>query len=270
MLAFLILMGSCASNKQSLPYFEKLTATSGTLPGNSDYNVRIIPADELLITVNSSDPRATAAYNLPLTNYTASRPSTSKEGISFDYTVSQNQQIQTYIVDNKGDITMPVLGVVHVAGMTVEELREYLVKRISESVKDPIVKVSLVNFRVNVMGEVKEPQTIVVKSERFTILEALASAGDMTEYGNRDNVLVIREMPDGTKSYARLDFHDPSFVDSPYFYLQQNDVVYVEPNDVRKAISRYDQNKSYRVQVVSTIVSALSVIASLVISLTIK
>jgi len=260
-------MSSCATKKQTLPYFENMQEASGVM-GSSTYEVKIVPDDELLITVNSTDPRATAEYNLPLANPAINNRYSS--GANDLKTISQASQYQTFLVDKQGDITFPKLGKVHVAGMTLEQVRNYLTGRISEEVKDPLVHVSLLNFKVNVIGEVKNPMTVIVKSERFSILDALAGAGDMTEYGNRENVLVIRERPDGTKEYVRLNMQDPNIVNSPYFYLRQNDVVYVEPNKIRNSISKYDQNKSYRVQVISTVVSALSVVATLVISLTLN
>lgn len=253
---------SCTGAKQTLPYFENLKDVNSGKLGHSDFNIRIVPDDELLITVNSENPEATYQYNLPLTNPGGT---TISENIK---NVSTQQQIQTYIVNKQGDITFPILGKIHVEGMTMDDLAEYLTKRISQDVNNPIVRVSMANFKVNVLGEVKEPQTILVKSERFSVLDALAGAGDMTEYGLRDNVIVIRELPGGEKEFRRLNLQDASVVTDPYFYLQQNDVVYVEPNSIRKSNSKYNQNNSFKLSVISTIVSAISVIASLTIALT--
>ncbi len=125
------------------------------------------------------------------------------------------------------------------------------------------------NFTVDVVGEVRKPAKIKVSTERFSILDALASAEHMTEYGDRTNVLVIREK-DGKAEYHTLDLTKSDVVSSPYFYLQQNDVVMVAPTKARESNARYDTNNSYRMQIVSTIVSACSVIASLVIALAIK
>ena len=125
------------------------------------------------------------------------------------------------------------------------------------------------NFRVNVLGEVKNPGQIVVTTERFSIFDALATVGDLTEYGRRENVTLIREV-DGVRTYHRINLNDANVVNSPYFYLQQNDVIYVEPNKVRKDNSKYNQNNSFRIQVVSTVVSLASVISSLLIALVIN
>ena len=142
-------------------------------------------------------------------------------------------------------------------------------KRISETVDDPIVRVQLVDFRVNVLGEVKKPGAVLVNKERYSILDALADANDLTEYGERSNVLLIREI-DGKRIYQRLNLNSSDILTSPYFYLQQNDVVYVEPNEIRRENAKYNQNNAYKISVVSTIVSACSVIASLIIALTVK
>ena len=226
---------------------------------NYDYSIKIIPDDELLITVTTTVPAASAMYNIPMAN-----PAT-RDVIA---TASQPQQ-QTYIVDANGDIDFPVLGKMHVAGMSTLELKEELVKQIAKNVSNPIVRVQMVNFRVNVLGEVKNPGAISVKKERYSILDALADAGDLTEYGERDNVLLIRE-EDGKKVYKRFNLNNSDILSSPYFYLKQNDVIYVEPNEIRQENAMYNQNNSYKISVVSTIVSATSVIVSLIIALAVK
>ena len=168
-----------------------------------------------------------------------------------------------------GEIVMPVIGRLNVAGKTTREVEQMIVARVSQTVKDPFVRVELLGFYINVMGEVKSPHRIHVDSERYTLLDALSAAGDLTEYGERSKVMVIRE-ENGKQTYHRLNLADSSIFSSPYFYLQQNDVVYVEPNQIRIDNSKYNQNNAYKLTVVSTIVSAVSVIASLVIALTVK
>ena len=165
-------MWSCSTSRSSLTYFEDIkTQTDGTLPAPSTYEIRIVPDDELLITVTSLIPEVTAEYNLPLSN-------PAKNGSLLE--VTQPKQ-QTYLVDKAGDINFPRLGVIHVAGMTTSELQNLIAKKISVDVEDPIVKVALVNFRVNVLGEVRNPGTIGVNRERFSILDALGAAGGLTE-----------------------------------------------------------------------------------------
>ena len=246
--AAIVLAATVTSCKapQSLAYFENADRLKTVGTTALDYAVKIRPADELIITVNSIVPEATAAYNL-----------------------SSTPQNQTYVVDTDGEITMPVIGKIHAAGMTTKGLGDYLTEKISKEVDSPVVRVQLANFRVNVLGEVKRPGAIEAKSERFTIFDALAAAEDMTEYGERTNVMVIRE-ENGQRAYHRVNLKDARIVDSPYYYLQQNDVVYVEPNQIKAGNAKYSQNNAFKVTVVSTIVSAVSVIASLVIALAVK
>ncbi len=257
-MAAMIVTASCSTERSPLTYFQNIDSIPQGIP-TGDYNVKIEPSDELFITVTSAQPEATVNYNLPLVN----PGNTTVIGQS-----TQSQQ-QTYVVDNKGDIIMPVLGTIHVEGMTIEQLQAYLRGRISADVEDPIVKVELLNFRVIVAGEVKEPGTYEVKTRRFSVLDALAAAGDLTEYAERNNVLVIREVG-GKRTYERLNLNDAASLSSPYFYLKQNDYVYVEPNKIRKDNSKYNQNNAFKLSVTSTIVSGCSVIASLIIALCVK
>ena len=243
-----------------LSYLQTLgESREGTLPA-SDYSIKIAPADELQIVVTSVVPMATVEYNLPSTNASYATGTT---------TVTTSPSQQSYTVDERGDIMFPVLGKIHVAGETTTQVRDHLTKLIGERVKDPQVLVKLINFKVNVMGEVRNPHTVYVGSERFSIFDALAAAGDLTEYGRRDNVTIIREAGDSLV-YTRLDLRDADITASPYFYLKQNDVVIVEPNPIRQANSKYNQNNAFKLSVISTIVSAVSVIASLVIALTVR
>ena len=134
---------------------------------------------------------------------------------------------------------------------------------------EPFVHVELRAFKVLVLGEVNEPGTKVVENERYTVFDALADAHDLSIYGDRTNVLVIRE-ENGKKEFHHLNLQESSIMSSPYFFLRQNDVVYVEPNQIRTDNSKYNTNNAYKLTVVSTIVSAASIIASLVIALTVK
>ena len=253
----LILFCSCSSNNH-LPYFTNLPVVNDTVVVNveSDYALRIVPDDELLITVTSLEPTATAMFNLPMANIAT-------RGVQ---QVTGNVALQTYIVSNNGDIKFPQLGTIHVSGMTTTELTTLLTERISEYVESPMVRVEIVNFNINVLGEVKKPGRFPIKNESLSILDAIALAGDLTEYGQRDNVLLIRR--DGDKTiYHRFNLGDAKSLNSPYFYLKQNDVVYVEPTKIKDSNAKYNTNNSFKLSVISTIVSAVSVIASLAIAL---
>lgn len=246
--------------KQDLSYMQDLNGSKEGVIARSDYRVKLQPDDELAIFVTSEIPEATAGYNLPPSSPVIRPNGNEASGLN----------MHTYVIDRSGDINFPILGDVHVEGMTVDEVRKMLTERIGQTVKDPIVKVRLVNFKVNVMGEVRAPGSVSVTTERFSLLDALAAAGDLTEYGNRENITVLRELADGQIAYSHLNLRDSKITESPYFYMQQNDVVLVEPNSVKQANSKYNQNNSYKLSLTSTIVSAASVIASLIIALTVK
>ena len=254
--AVVALTGCRSSN---LAYFSDITATEGSLPIIKS-DIKIEPNDELLINVSSEVPEATSIYNLPF-NY---------PGLVSDIksNVSTTQK-QTYIVNKQGDIVFPVLGKVHVAGKTTSQIAEDLTRRIAIDVESPYVRVELVNFNVNVMGEVLQPGQYKFETENVSVLDALAKAGDMTVFGKRHNVTVWRE-EDGVVTYHKLNLNDSKSHSSPYFYLKQNDVVYVEPSESREGQADYNQNNSFKISVISTIVSGVSVIASLVIALAVK
>lgn len=259
--AMMLTLCACSTGKDNqLTYFSGIGENvAGTLPAGSGYSLRLQPDDELEITVSSSVPAATAMYNAPMANNQGRGNLDPQTGV----------RLHTYVVDHQGYITMPVLGKIEAKGKTLSELEQTIANRVKADVKDAYVNVRLAGYYVNVMGEVKSPQRVQVTSERFTVLDALAAAGDMTEYGKRNTLLVIRE-EDGKATYNRLDMTSPSLFASPYYYLQQNDVVYVEPNEIRSDNSRYNQNKAYKLSVISTIVSGLSVAMSLVIALAVK
>lgn len=257
----LVMMSSCSSTpKPSLVYFQDIYASDsvGAYPVNS-YELKIQPGDELIISVSSVQPDATLSYNLPLNN----------PALSSTLKGSSQARQQTYLVSSDGNITLPVIGKLHVTGLSVSQLTDKLTELISKDVVDPVVMVRLVNFKVNVMGEVKAPRQIEVDGERMSILDALAAAGDLTVYGNRENVLLIRE-EDGVRKYYHINLNDSKLLESPQFYLQQNDVIVVSPNKIQQSNSRYNQFNAYKLSVISTVVSAASVIASLVIALSIK
>ena len=255
-----VLVCSCSTTKNNdLAYFHNLgDSPSGTLPKpQGNYQILVQPDDELTISVTSTIPEATAAYNLPMDN-----PATR----SFLRTATQ-PRTQTYVVDDQGYIILPILGRIQVSGKTTIQIANDITAMIAQDVKDPYVRVELMNFSVDVMGEVRTPQRVVAERQHFTVLDALAACNDLTEYGKRDRVFVIRD-ENGERTYHRLDLTSSEVFNSPYFYLKQNDVVYVEPNQIRIDNSKYNQNNAFKLSVISTVVSSVSVIASLIIALT--
>lgn len=257
----LVVVASCSTTKDNnLAYFKNLpTSGTGQLPQAAPADVRLQVDDEITITVSSSAPEATAIFNAPLAN----------SSVRGDATVQGNPRLMSHIVDRDGNIEMPVIGKINVLGKTTDEVAQMIRDRVATTVRDPYVNVQLMSFYVNVMGEVKEPQRIKVDKQRFSVLDALAACGDLTEYGQRDGVVVIRN--DGTQTtYHQLNLADTGIFSSPYFYLQQNDVVYVAPNKIRIDNSKYNQHNAFKLSVISTVVSAVSVVASLVIALAVK
>ena len=223
-LAAMLLLSSCASTKD-VPYFKNSKyvdlSESGFL-----YDARIMPKDQLTITVSSTNDQTASPFNLTVpTPYTSSSRSTSSQGM-----------LQTYLVDNQGNIDFPIIGTVKLGGLTKSEAEQLIEKRISPYVsgdEQPIVTVRMVGYQISVLGEVNRPGTFTVSREKITILEALAQAGDLTIHGIRNNVKLIREDASGTKNIVELNLNDANLINSPYYYLQQNDVVYVTPNKVK-------------------------------------
>lgn len=253
-------MTSCSTPRTPLTYFTDIDSVGlNASVAEGQYLTRIVPDDELLITITSQNPEATAPYNLPLSN----------PAVNSQLTKATTPQQMTYIVDSKGDIILPIIGKMHVGGLTTEQVRDMVTEKVSADVEDPTVIVKMINFRVNVAGEVKTPGVVDVTRERFSILDALSSAGDLTEYGERSNVLLVRE-ENGKRTAHRIDLNSSDILSSPYFYVKQNDYIYVTPNKIRQDNSKYNQNNAFKLSVISTIVSACSVVASLVIALAIK
>lgn len=265
-----ISLASCSSQKTVLPYFADIPPVADGTMEAGDYLSRIKPDDELLITVNALDPSAAAAFNLPAFNPGSDTNVLTQSAHATPLTVmATSMQLQTFIVNSEGYINYPVLGSIHVAGMTVEQLQKMLTEKISATVEDPIVNVRIANFEVVVGGEVRQPKKIRVNRSRYSVLDALGDAGDLTEYGERSNVLLIRE-ESGERKYVRINLNESDILSSPYYYMQPNDYLYVSPNNVRQENSKYNQNNGFKLSIISTVVSAASVIASLVIALTVK
>ncbi len=190
------------------------------------YDARIMPKDVLTITVSASDETAALPFNL-----TVATPMSVNTRSSYSQAT-----LQSYLVDNNGMIDFPKLGKIKVGGLTKSEAETVICNGIrpymNES-ENPIVTVRMINYKISVIGEVNRPGMYTVSNEKISILEALAQAGDLTIYGVRDNVKLIREDANGEKAIHVLDLNDANIINSPYYYLQQNDIVYVEPNKVK-------------------------------------
>ena len=223
-LVILTLMGGCASSKKIAYLQGSENMTEGEFAQTTPlYDARIMPKDLLTITVTTTDPEASKPFNLLTPTVTT--------GIT---TVSSQGQLQTYLVDNNGQITFPVIGKITVKGLTKTEAEDKVKGLLKTYLKEePVVTVRFVNYKISVIGEVSRPNTFTISNEKVNIFEALAMAGDMTIWGQRDNVKVLREDAEGNKRVIMMDLNDPYVIFHPDFYLQQNDVVYVEPNKVK-------------------------------------
>lgn len=165
----------------------------------------------------------------------------------------------TYLINNEGIIDLPSIGTIKAGGLTIKEVREEILKRVSKDIVNPSVNVRLINFKISVLGEVMNPGTIQIESERITILEALAKAGDFTPYSNRRHVMVIREK-NGVREIGELDLKDNKFFASPYYFLQQNDVVYIEPTkgkiaQVQQPINTYLQPVQVGISIIAILIA---------------
>lgn len=247
------LLSSCISQRK-LSYLRDVDASSADsinqtyTPLKENY---ISQGDLLSIFVNALDVEAVQAFNMPVANV-------QNLGARTVSSTTGSGSLQGYWVNPEGDIDFPVLGKLHVEGMTTTMLKDTLTQLIGRSVKDPIVNINFMNFYVTVLGEVKNPGRHVVNSQGMTLFEALGLAGDLTIYGKRNNVLVSREV-DGKMEFARLNLNDESIFASPYYHIRQNDVIYVEPNNAR-AIS--SQNIPLYLSVITTLGSMATVIVS--------
>ena len=219
------------------------------------YVATILPGDQLYIYVGSNTPQSVIPFNqethklLIEQNKTLNLDTTYraviKQGDGSPKTETQylTAEITGYTVKNDGTINFPILGTIQVAGITIDSLCNLIEHRLIKEgyVLDPQVSAKIMNFRVTVVGEVRNPQQIHVDGTRLTILEAIAICGDLTDYARRDNLLVVRT-DSGKRQAAEIDLTKKEMLDSPSYYLHNNDIVYVEPTDRRKRISDRDQN----------------------------
>ncbi len=223
-IAMALLLNSCGSSKK-VAYFQNIDEIS-LAASRGLYDAKIMPKDVLTITVHTTDPAASQPFNLTVRHSLGSNNSVSTGGGS----------LLGYLVDNDGDIDFPILGKVHVMGLTKRQCEDMLRERIipyMAKTENPLVTVRMSSFKVTVLGEVGHSGSISVAQEKINILEALAQAGDLTIYGKRDNVLLLREDEVGQKHQYRINLNDANLINSPLYYLQQNDIVYVEPNTVK-------------------------------------
>ena len=254
LLGVLLLLTSCTSY-QKIPYLQDFETVNATEEVTAMYDAHIRPKDLLTITVNTTDPEAAAPFNLTVQSAANS---------NLTQWVTQQAALQQYLVDNQGNIDFPVLGELHLGGLSMNEAESMIREKLQPFLKEtPIVTVRMVNYKISVLGEVAKPGTFIINNEKVNVLEALAMAGDMTIWGLRDNVKLVREEEDGKRNIVVLDLNRADIVKSPYYHLQQNDILYVSPNKTKAKNSDTGQSTSLWVSATSILVSIASLLVTI-------
>ena len=250
-----ILLNSCTSKKK-LDYLQNIESVA-LEASMKNAKSTIQPNDQLVIMVTAKDMDVVKPFNQ---NFSS--------GQILQYSLpSNNAPTQgqttasgpTYVVDSQGNIEFPVIGKVNTENKTTEELRDILKKEISKFVLNPQVSVRNTNYKITVLGEVNRPGTYNIPDAQTTLLGAIGLAGDLTIYGKRNDILVLRNI-DGVITKERIDLSKADFINSPYFYLKQNDVIVVSPNDTKQKVSRLDPNAGIYISVASIVVTILALI----------
>ncbi|WP_047546330.1 polysaccharide biosynthesis/export family protein [Psychroserpens sp. Hel_I_66] len=247
-LSFTFLLASCGSKKELVYFQDEPIADQSLSELDNFYEIRYKPNDILTIDVSAVNVESVAPFNLPTVAYNSTADATSQATILR----------QTYLIDGSGNIEFPVLGTIKIGGLTRNEATEMLKEKIGEYVKEFIVNIRLINFSITILGDVNNPGTFTVQGERISLSQALGLAGDLTIYGKRDNILLIREV-DGKKKYAKYDLTSVNVVNSPVYYLSQNDVIYVEPNNAKIKTSSYNPNTGVLISAVSTLATIAAI-----------
>ncbi len=254
--ALCILLASCGSTK-NIPYLvdaeqlsEKQLKETAMI-----YEAKIMPKDILTVTVNTTVPEAAVPFNLPLAPANAGSINTTQ--------LTYGAGLQNYIVDNAGNIEFPVLGTLHVAGLTRVQVQNLIKSKIYPQFlkEEPVINVRFQNYKISVLGEVARPGSFTATNEQCTLFDALAMAGDLTIYGKRENVMLIREYADGSKAVYRINLQDKDLVLNPQiYYLQQNDVLIIEPNKTKARAAGIGSSETFTISIISTLISVATLI----------
>ena len=253
--AIVLLVASCKTPK-NVAYIQNSDYIDYT-KSEYLYDARIMPKDILTITISTVNPAASEPFNLVVRN------TLNPTGSNISYS---SGALQTYLVDNNGCIDFPVVGTLQVGGLTksmCEKLIHDKIQRYMNAEENPIVTVRMSNYKISVLGEVNRPGMFTVSNEKINIFEALAQAGDLSIYGVRDRVKLIRENAKGRKEIHTVNLNDANLVSSPYYYLQQNDIIYVEPNQVKAKNSAIGTSTTIWISVTGALVSLASLIVNI-------
>ena len=258
-LAITVLVAVSCSTPKEITYFQDLQPDVTELSVTGPVEIRIRPKDKLSILVNAQDPKLTNLFNLPIVSQQIGQENSGGSGTS--------RGVSGYTVDTEGFINFPVLGKVKVEGMTREQIAAHLTEQLKgqELIKDPVVTVEFMNLGVSVLGEVNNPGRISISRDNMTLLDALGEAGDLTIFGRRDKVLVLRQEDGRQRVYGVNLCSADHLYSSPVYYLQQNDVVYVEPNDTKARQSTVNGNTVRSTSFWISLASLITTIAVLIV-----
>ena len=250
------LLTACQSYKK-VPYFQNVEVVNEVEQQESLYDAKIMPKDLLTIVVSCTNPELAIPFNLTVA-------SNAGMAVSNSSYVTTQPVLQPYLVDNEGNINFPVLGELKLGGLTKREAEQLIIDKLKPYMKEtPIVTVRMVNYKISVIGEVTRPGTFTISNEKVNLLEALAMAGDMTVYGLRDNVKLIREDANGKQQIVTLDLNKAETILSPYYWLQQNDIIYVTPNKAKARNSDVGNSTSLWFSATSILVSIVSLLVNI-------
>lgn len=250
-----LLMVGCTSYK-SVPYLQNPEAVNSYAKELPLYDAKIMPKDLLSITINTTDPQAAAPFNLTV--------QTPLNAALTNINTTTQPTLQQYLVNNSGEIDFPVIGRLQVGGMTKNQAESLIREKLRPYLKEvPIVTVRMSNYKISVLGEVTRPGTFTVSNEKVNVLEALAMAGDMTVYGIRNDVRLVREDAAGKREIISLNLNDADVILSPYYYLQQNDILYVTPNKTKARNSDIGNSTTLWFTATSVLVSIASLLATI-------
>lgn len=248
------LLSACTAQQKILYLQDVESGSEITVPDN--YIIRLKPLDQITIVVNSQYPELAAPFN-SATSYNSLTGSAINN--------ASNNSLQVLTIDQEGYVEVPIVGKIMCAGMTREQLAKSIEKSIIEGgyLTDPQVNVRFADLTISVLGEVNKPGRFSINRDQITIFEAIALAGDLTIYGKRDDVAVIREC-DGKNIITKLDLRSADVLESPCYYLEQNDVIIVSPNKYKAATSEINQNRSFWISIASTAVAVATLIITVV------
>lgn len=265
MLLFIIVasLSSCF-NYKNISYFKNVSDSSyvyseGEVATTTEYTPLIIQPDDILkITISTLEPEANGTLNLGQSSNV--RTGIISSNVASSLSIENGNSSDGYLVNKEGNIEVPVLGTLHVSGLSTDMIKSIVLDKAKQLYKNPVVNVRLANFKITILGEVEKPGTYLINGERESVLDALGLAGDLTIYGKRENLILMRQQNNNEKKIVRLDLNNTSILSSPFFYLKQGDILYIEPTKGKAASTDAARTRTYTI--IGTAISLFVVIAS--------